>query len=246
MILMLGDVHGKFKHVERVVEEHRPEAVIFLGDIEAEKPLHKILSKVIEKTEVWWIPGNHDTDSQALHDNLFISALADRNLHGRVVEIDGVRVGGLGGIFREEVWYPDPATAPTHFESYDEYVEKADSMSALAWKRLSGEPLGKAEIIVKGQLLKHRSTIFYKDWFDLYGQQADILVTHEAPSCHPNGFTVIDDLAHSMHVKFAFHAHHHDHIDYQLKWAELSFSAFGVGYRGGDRSMGRYDSGRRL
>ena len=126
MIFMLGDVHGSFRHVKRVVDEHRPAAVIFLGDLEAEKPLHEILADVMDKTEVYWIPGNHDTNNQSLYDNLFGSALADRNLHGRVVEIDGVRVAGLGGIFREEIWYPEPSTAPAHYESFDEYATKSE------------------------------------------------------------------------------------------------------------------------
>ncbi len=57
-------------------------------------------------TDVWWILGNHDTDSDPDHDNLFGAELAHRNLHGRVVEIAGVRVAGLGGIFRESIWSP--------------------------------------------------------------------------------------------------------------------------------------------
>ena len=33
MIYFFGDVHGKFGHMERAVAEHRPEAIILLGDI---------------------------------------------------------------------------------------------------------------------------------------------------------------------------------------------------------------------
>ena len=40
------------------------------------------------------------------YDNLWGSELADRNLHGRVVEIAGYRVAGLGGIFRGKIWNP--------------------------------------------------------------------------------------------------------------------------------------------
>jgi predicted phosphodiesterase len=231
MIFMLGDVHGKFKHVERVVDEHRPTAIILLGDIEAEKPLHEILERVMGMTEVYWIPGNHDTDNQSNCDNLFGSTLIDRNLHGRVVEIAGLRVAGLGGVFRGEIWMPDPATAPAHFESHEEYAAKSEPGRILAAQRRRATAAGKPEIIATGKMLKHRSTIFYRDWFDLYGQQADILVTHEAPSCHQHGFSVIDDLARSMHVKFAFHGHHHKHLDYEAKWKELGFRAYGVGFR---------------
>ena len=37
---------------------------------------------------------------------LFDSKLADHNLHGRVVEIAGLRIAGSGGIFRGKVWEP--------------------------------------------------------------------------------------------------------------------------------------------
>lgn len=235
MILMLGDVHGNFRHVERVVDEHRPAAVIFLGDIEAKEPLHEILKGVMDKTEVYWIPGNHDTDNRGNWNNLYWSELDDRNLHGRVVEIDGVRVAGLGGIFREEIWYPDPATSPAHYDSYFEYEERSEAGRIIASRkgRNPYEPHDPDRVLISmGKLLKHRSSIFYRDWFDLYGQQADILVTHEAPSCHPNGFSVIDDLARSMHVKFAFHGHHHDRLNYEKDWDRLEFQAHGVGFCG--------------
>lgn len=60
----------------------------------------------METTSIWWISGNHDTDSEASHDHLHCSVLADHNLHDRVVEIAGVRIAGLGGVFREQVWAP--------------------------------------------------------------------------------------------------------------------------------------------
>ena len=66
----------------------------------------------------------------------------------------------------------------------------------------------------------------------MYGRQADILVTHEAPGCHPNGFQVLTDLARSMHVKHYFHGHQHDSLNYESKFKELEFSCFGVGLRG--------------
>lgn len=55
-------------------------------------------------TRVWFIQGNHDTDSD--HDKRFGASLAHRNLHGRVVEVAGFQVAGLGGAFRESLWAP--------------------------------------------------------------------------------------------------------------------------------------------
>lgn len=77
--------------------------------------------RILDKTEVWFIHGNHDTDSEADHDHLFGSALADRNLHGRVVEIAGLRIAGLGGVFRGKVWTPP---APATFENFKQYLAR--------------------------------------------------------------------------------------------------------------------------
>ncbi len=121
MILMFGDIHDDFRHVLPAVNEHRPKAIILLGDMEASHPLEKELETVLSKTEVYWIPGNHDTDTVENYRNLFQSELADRNLHGRIVEIAGLRVAGLGGVFRGEVWYPDTPESPSHYETYEAY-----------------------------------------------------------------------------------------------------------------------------
>ena len=39
--------------------------------------------------------------------------------------------------------------------------------------------------------------------------RADVLVCHETPSCHRNGFGAIDDLARDMRVQMVVHGHHH-------------------------------------
>jgi len=100
MILFFGDPHTRFSHVLDAVMQHRPAAIVLLGDIQARRPLDVELASILDLTEVWFIHGNHDTDTDLYYDNLFGSQLADRNLHGRVVEIAGVRVAGLGGVFR--------------------------------------------------------------------------------------------------------------------------------------------------
>ena len=42
------------------------------------------------------------------------------------------------------------------------------------------------------------------------GHETDILITHEAPSCHRLGFSEIDDLAEIMGVKLIVHGHYHE------------------------------------
>jgi hypothetical protein len=61
--------------------------------------------------------------------------------------------------------------------------------------------------------------------------RADILVTHEAPSCHRHGFDVIDQLACALRVKELFHGHHHETRDYSAQFSQLGFRAHGVGFR---------------
>lgn len=209
-IYFCGDPHGRFDHLIQVVTHGKPDAIILLGDLTTTQPLQDVLAPILGLTEVWFIHGNHDTDSEPNYDHLFSSALADRNLHGRVVEIAGVRIAGLGGVFRRQVWMPPAAPS---FQSPDGYCAQC----------------GRGNLWRGGLPRKHRSTIFPADFEHLKGQHADILVTHEAPSCHPHGFQVIDDLARDMGVTMAFHGHHHDHLDYSPCWADLGFQAYGVG-----------------
>lgn len=217
-LFFCGDTHGEFQHVIDAVKLHRPAAIIFLGDVQAKRPLQVELQEIIGLIEVWFIHGNHDTDSDADYDHLFSSELADRNLHGRVVEIGGYRIAGLGGVFRGQVWMPpnDPK-----FDSQEDYARHG----------------GKGNLWRGGLTRKHRSTIFPIDYASLAGQEADILVTHEAPSCHPHGLPVIDQLARSMDVGWSFHGHHHDNREYEVSWRALGFKAFGVGLR----SIVRFD-----
>ncbi|WP_246025051.1 metallophosphoesterase [Paraburkholderia dinghuensis] len=79
-IFFCGDTHGQFDHILAPVQEHRPDAVILLGDLQPRVPLHEALHAVQNLTELWWTHGNHDTDSDVDHDNDFGSQLADRSL----------------------------------------------------------------------------------------------------------------------------------------------------------------------
>ncbi len=237
MILMFGDVHGDFKHVLPVVQKEKPAAIIFLGDLDLVRPFEQEIASITKLTEVYFIHGNHDTDSQGTHDYLFNSSLSDRNLHGRVVEIDGIKVAGLGGIFRQTIWWPKyDSNATSHHDNYNAFLEA--EMQASHWQEIRLQKalgMGSSEVespILVGKRLTHKSTIFYDDWMNLYSQEADILVTHEAPNCHPYGFAGITELARGMKASKTFHGHHHDCLDYSAHFLKLGFQAHGVGYRG--------------
>jgi hypothetical protein len=213
MILLAGDPHGRFDHLIDAVFDRRPSAVIMLGDIQARQPLEVELELILKETEIWFIHGNHDTDSEEDHDNLFGSALAGRNLHGRVVKIDGVRVAGLGGVFRSQVWMPPGEPAYKSEAAYLRHCGRGNR-----WR--GGLPR------------KHRSTIFADTVASLARERADVLVTHEAPSCHPHGFAAIDHLGKALGVRSVWHGHHHDSLDYREHWPRIGFEAHGVGLRG--------------
>lgn len=196
-IFFCGDCHAHFDHLIEAVQVYLPATVILLGDMEAPAPLDQILAPILDLTALWWIHGNHDTDRESSYDNLFGSVLSDRNLHGRVVEVAGMRIAGLGGVFRGKVWGPpsDPL-----FESSDDFVRRA----------------GRGNRWRGGLPLKHRSTIFPDVYSRLLSERADVLVTHEAPSTHSNGFPALSELAQSLGVSTMLHGHHHESYESHL------------------------------
>jgi len=99
-ILFAGDPHGSFKNIISAVQEYSPDAIVLLGDFNLKAPIEHYLESILDKTKIYWIPGNHDFDSVAEYEYLFHSSLADYNLHLKVVEIAGVRIAGLGGILQ--------------------------------------------------------------------------------------------------------------------------------------------------
>lgn len=244
MIYFLGDLHSDFRRMHALVQASpRPDAVVLLGDIEATRRplLEEIAPLEAAGIKVFWIIGNHDTDRKATWDNL--ESAMPWNIDGRVVEIDGgLRVAGLGGVFREEIWYPPHAPK---FSSYKEYCQKqedkrpvrlrkrqAREASLQHFEHLPGANAAMLAEIRFGKQLRHRSSIFWDVYEKLWDQKADILVTHEAPSCHPHGHEAIDDLARAMGVSKVFHGHHHDRLDYSSFTEKLGFVTYGVGLRG--------------
>lgn len=232
MIYLLGDVHGKFQHILPAILNTDPErrytekAVIFLGDIEPQRRFGVEIRALVEAgIGVWFIHGNHDTDHSRTWG--FLEHSQHRNLHGRVVEICGRRVAGLGGIFRGEIWYPQHEIGEANFHSYSEYEKRR--------RPRPGTRTGVDADVQQqesGALLKHRSSIFHDDFMALASMNADILVTHEAPNCHPHGFQAVTELAQAMRVRVLFHGHHHDNRDYRDYDTKHGFRSFGVGLRG--------------
>lgn len=217
-VLYCGDPHGEFRHIIKAAGELRASAVVLLGDLEPQLPLDAELAAIADR--LWYIHGNHDTDSEATWSNVWESRLAERNIDGRVVTLpDGTRLAGLGGVFRETVWYPTPAAARGGAPAFPSRADHAAQQEPRhRWK----------DSVTR----VHWSSI-YPDVFNaLADLQADVLVTHEAPGYHYRGFELLDTLAQAMGVKVAVHGHHHDRLDSSDRWATQCFKSFGVGLRG--------------
>jgi len=217
MIYLLGDVHQRFNHILPALlprqEADGEQAVIFLGDIECKIPFEEHISPLLKAgIECWFIHGNHDTDQQKYWQNL--SGSMYRNLDGRVVTIQGKRIAGLGGIFRGTIWYPP---SPQSHQSMKALKQSLDAKSTR---------------YPEGKLLKHYSSIWPDTYDALRVETADVLVTHEAPSCHVHGFEALDELAKCLGVKQLFHGHHHKIADYSTHTERLGFAAFSVPFQG--------------
>jgi len=218
-ILFCGDPHGQFRHIIEAAKATQASAVILLGDKEPARPMHIELEPILDR--VWWIPGNHDSDSDQLWRNVFGSELVDRNVHGRVVDLpDGTRLAGLGGVFRASVWYPCPSAIPWGASAFRSRQKHAQSTPA------------KERWLGTGPPRKHWGSIYPDELDTLADLRADVLVTHEAPGYHPNGFDILDTLAQAMGAKLTVHGHHHDALDSSPRWTKQEFESRGVGLRG--------------
>ena len=195
-ILFYGDPHGVFGPLHRAVSEERPDVVLILGDLDTDDLLRDLEPVLASGAEVRFIHGNHDFDRAIWYDGLFANALAqDHYLQGRIDTLKGLRVAGLGGHFRSKVWMPPEAPR---------YARRADLLAATR----------KGDLWRDGLPLRIRGSIFAEDLVALQNAgQADILITHEAPTSHRHGHTVIDDLAKRLGVRLIVHGHIHENYD---------------------------------
>lgn len=193
-VLIYGDPHGEWRPLLRACAEARPSAVVIVGDCELEVPLRQQIQPVFEAgIPVRWIPGNHDVDTVEWHDRLW-GDCPDGNLHAKWASLGGMTVAGLGGIFKERVWYPRMSAAVPNYPDRRAYLRHFKA--AERWR--GGLPL------------PTRATIFPEDAAAVGKLRADVLVTHEAPSSHRHGFVGIDAVATVCRAKLVVHGHHHE------------------------------------
>lgn len=219
MILFAGDPHGEYQHLYPFLKEEKDVALIILGDLQLTTT--KELDKLAQYCDLWFIHGNHDSKTVSAFESIWGSEWKERNLSGRVKTIQGRRVAGLGGVFRGQIWMPP--SKPVFFDPihYCQYCPQ--------------------EKIWRGGLpLRHRTSIFPSDFEQLENQQADILISHEAPKPHPLGFSVFNQLAKKMGVQHIFHGHHHENFDYSNINRDRNLKITNVGFRSLCDEQGNY------
>ena len=203
-ILFAGDPHGNFSPIIRACLGRPAGALVLVGDCDCPRPLPEVMAPVLDAGwSIHWILGNHDTDTEHGFDHL-VAAHPQGDLGLRVTEIEGLRVAGLPGVFKPRVWFPNPdspdAVDPPRFASRADFL--AEFRPDQRWR--DGLPLW------------HRDTIFPEDIERLAAERLDVLVAHEAPTSHPYGFPVLDDLARRAGAWLVVHGHHHDSYDRTL------------------------------
>ena len=210
-LLIAGDPHGTFTPLNQAAYERNPEHMIVLGDFGLATSFEAALHAAVTTTNVSWIHGNHDVDQEAEYDALFEGSYAANSLHGRVSTLSGIRVAGLGGHFQGSVWHPDTGVKWATREMFVKHMGKGNR-----WR--GGLPL------------KKRAAIWWEDYQSLWDQRADVLVSHEAPACHPHGHAAIDELAEAMGAKLIIHGH--VHCSYTFDYADRDLRVIGVGIAG--------------
>ncbi len=198
-ILIAGDPHGNFAPILRACDEREPGTLILLGDCELHTPLRIMLAPLFAAGwHIHWILGNKDTETAGVFDNL-AGDFPEGDIGGTVIEVGGLRIAGLAGVFKPRIWYPradegQTGLEPPSFATRDAFIESLDPREH--WR--GGLPLW------------HRDSIFPEDFARLEQHRFDVLVSHEAPSCHRHGFTAIDRLAESAGSRLIVHGHHHE------------------------------------
>lgn len=202
-LYFVGDTHGETGRVVRQLLRSWPapgSAVIFLGDLCLTESFNEIVKPLRDAgLFAYWIRGNHDTDSAAHWGHL--ECAMDVCLDGRITEICGVRIAGLGGVFRKEIWLPGD------FVTYDKNHAHSSYEAYLFWLDSKRPPKDRG--MLGKQALRHKSSIFPEAYQSLMREKADILIAHEAPGCIPSGFRALDYLADAMEVKKIIFGHHH-------------------------------------
>lgn len=190
MILFYADAHTYFDMLLTAYKRRKEdiEAVFLLGDQCPETDLQTILKEI--DCPVKFILGNHDADRDYWLENHF--SVWHSHLHCNVFEINGIRVTGLSGVFREKIWHPGYAKVWETRQELIDYQKMRREKGFCGWLPR-----------------KHWCSIFPEDFNKLLDIETDILITHEAPDTYKYGFSIINELVELLGAKILIHGHHH-------------------------------------
>jgi len=192
-IALIGDTHGRNRRTAAELVELAPTVALHVGDFDADAPIDQLYGDLTQAgIDFFWIHGNHDVDREHWYDNTLGSDWARYCLHGQVMDFGGVRVAGLGGHFVEKIWHPELGKP------------------RFAYRRDYLAVCGKGNLWRGGLPRKVRGAIWWEDIEALWDQSADVLVTHEAPTPHRYGHSVISELAEAMGARLIVHGHLHE------------------------------------
>jgi len=186
-VMLVGDCHGAFEAVLEAGQD--AETIIMLGDQTPARPLEEELGPLAART--WFLLGNHDTDQPGYLE--CHQPMMPRHLHCRRIQAAGMWIAGLSGVFRGSVLGP----------------RRDESLAEVLWQRPGTTR--------KAMGIKEASTIFPEDLARMAKMRAHVLVTHEAPESHRQGFKVIGDLARTMGARLLVHGHKHERYEAEIE-----------------------------
>ncbi|MNU56076.1 Calcineurin-like phosphoesterase superfamily domain protein [compost metagenome] len=275
--IIFGDPHCGFDAIDEVAEQvdpSRPPVCIFLGDfgfadrdrstkVPGQRPeqypfkerrtADEILRPLADRgCQILHIRGNHDLDDEAQYGAVISSRiLRPGHLNLRVVEVGGIRIAGLDGVFGGP-WNPDGEEKGVRnsrlADTRRQYIADTpgywykDDPQRLRGPKLYTHPLESRP----GLQMGHRKYIFPEDIEHLRTLRADVLISHEAPKSPilDEGFNIIGRVAEEMGVKTVIHGHHHR--DYASE-TSAGIEVIGVGRQSHLRlDLARYGTERAL
>jgi len=181
----IGDIHGDFASVRRIMDRH-PEVPFWIsvGDLADDNGQYEDVPAPLH-----WIKGNNENFDAIASGQLPASLRFIEN--GVVVELDGVRVAGLGGTFAP-TWYETSAADLPH------PIKGSERATVLADKRRH---------FVKEEVMRCRAMT-----------DVDVFMSHEAARPYrvrggkgPDaGKTPVSEVLASMQPRLHLFGHHHE------------------------------------
>lgn len=231
-VVAAGDPHGAYAPIlDFCRRQERSGILVLLGDQDLEEPLSDVLEPLYaDLWSVFWLLGNHDCSLDRHYDNLVgsLGQHPDGHLGGRCIEAGGLRVTGLSGIFKGKVWYPREGIEPPRYSTRADYMRQVRPPER--WRSATTGP----ELVeLRGMPLRMRDAIFPEDLERVAtAGPCDVVVSHEAPSCHRHGFRALDLLADQVGCRLWLHGHHHRSYEDRLtlpSGREMRVIGLGVG-----------------